>query len=385
MSFDPRFPLVLGFLMVMSPWAQLQARAQATKPAAKPAENQVVLKAGATLKINDKVVDTGMSHRFYTVERSQGAWRWLVSGDVSGWAKASDIVPLNQAIEFYSEEIKRNPHAAWAYCKRGMIYHDMGKIDDAFSDYSDAIRQDLRFVPALINRGNIWLVTRKTPDRAITDFTDALEADPKSILAHVNRGIAYQTKGDYDKALADYDQAIKLGLRTAAAYNNRGHARDMKNDHDGAIADYNEAIKLDPDYALAWMNRGRARQSKGDYKEALADFVEATRLNPKSPQGYADRAWLLATCPDAKFRDGKEAIKLATTASELAGKSSSYYFDISAAAHAEAGDFTKAIAHERQAISLIPKKADLEERQHADEYRARLKLYEDKKPYREKL
>jgi tetratricopeptide (TPR) repeat protein len=157
----------------------------------------------------------------------------------------------------------------------------------------------------------------------------------------------------------------------------------MLKDHNGAIADFDEAIKLDPGYALAWMNRGRARQARGDYERALADFADATRLNPKAPEGYADQAWLLATCPFEKLRNGKEAVKLADQATELADKSSAFFFDVSAAAHAEAGDFTSAVAHERTAIGLIPKKADAETRLTGEQYRARLKLYEAKQPYRE--
>jgi tetratricopeptide (TPR) repeat protein len=367
-------------IVVMTSWAGRQACAQS----APAAGTQVVIKAGASLKIDDKVVDTGQSHRVYTVEQIKGDWRWLVSGKTAGWARSADVIPLSEAVEYYTTEITKNPHAAWPYFKRGVIHHHHGNVDKAASDYSDAIRQDPRFAPALINRGNVWLL-RKTPDRAITDFSDAIEADPKSYLAHENRGIAYQTKGDYDKALADYDEAIKLGLKTAGAYNNRGHARDRKNDHDGAIADYDEAIKLEPGYVLAWMNRGHARQSKGDYEQALADYTEATRLNPKAPQGYADRAWLLATCADEKIRNGKEAVKLATEATELAGKSSAVYYDVSAAAHAEAGDFTTAAAHEGLAIGLVSKnkKADVDTRLLSEQYRARLKLYEGKQPYRE--
>jgi tetratricopeptide (TPR) repeat protein len=379
MSLEPRLKVL--FVVVFLPfWAQRPICAQSAAPT--PTGAKVVLKVGANLKVGEQVVDTGQSHRVYIVERTQGDWRWLVSGKIAGWARSADIVPLDEADEFYTAEITKNPHAPWPYVKRGLAYHHQGNIDKAFSDYSDAIRQDPHYAPALINRGNIWLA-RKTPDRAIQDFSDAIEADPKSILAHVNRGIAYQTKEDYDNALADYDEAIKLGWNTAGAYNNRGYARYMKKNYAGAIADFDEAINVESGYALAWMNRGRARQSQGEYEQALADFSEATRLNPKAPEGLADRAWLLATCPDAKFRNGKEAVKLATEANELAGRSSSRYYDVSAAASAEAGEFATAVAHERRAIELVPKKADSETRQIAEQYRARLKLYEAKQPYRE--
>jgi tetratricopeptide (TPR) repeat protein len=380
MRLDVRQKLVLMILPVMMMTTPRWARGQESPPAG----TDVVIKAGASLKVDDKVVDTGSTHRIYKIEKSQGDWRWLVSGKIAGWAKATDIIPLSEAIDFYNAEIERNTHAAWPYYNRGLIHQDHKRIDQAFADYSSALRQDPKYVPALINRGNIWLI-RKTPDRAIRDFSDALEADPRSILAHVNRGIAFQAKDDFDKALADYDAAIRLGLKTAAAFNNRGHVRQMKRDYDGAIADYDEAIRLDPAYALAWMNRGSARQARGNCAEALADYSESTRLNPNAPEGYARRAWVLATCADAAQRNGKEAVALADKAAEMAGPSAYYFLDVRAAAHAEAGDFTKAIASERLAIGLAQKRGrkDPDAAAEIDVYSRRLKLYEADQPYRE--
>ncbi len=378
MSLDFRQRTALAFGMAMVVVMPSSPRAVVRAQAARAIGTQVVIKPGGSLKVRDNVVDSGKSHRIYTIERSEGEWRWLVSGAVAGWARASDVIPLSEAIDFYTAEIKANPHSASAYFLRAMIEKDHGRIDEAFSDYSAAIRQDPKFVPALINRGNLWLA-KKSHDRAITDFSDAILADPTSVLAHVNRGIVYQTKGDYDKALADYDDAIRLGLKTAPGFNNRGHAREMKKDYDGAIADYTEAIELDSGYTLAWTNRGSARAAKGDYPSALADFTESTKLNPKSPWGYALRAWILATCPDEQYRDSKEAVTLASQAVELEPGRDARLLDIRAAAYAAAGEFAKAIYDESQAVALVVKKAPVD----AEVYRGRLKLYKANTPFRD--
>jgi tetratricopeptide (TPR) repeat protein len=343
---------------------------------------QVVIKPGASLKVGTQVVDTGMSHRIYQVEQVSGDWRWLVSGKTAGWARTSDIIALGEAVDFYTAEIERKPHEARPLFYRGLIYQDHGKPDAALADYTAALRQEPRFVPALINRGNIWLAKRAV-DQAITDYTLAIDTDPKAILAHVNRGIAWQTKGDYDKALTDYDEAIRLGLKTAPAYNNRGHAREMRREYDLAIADYDEAIQLDPQYHRAWVNRGNARKARGEYKEALADLAEATRLNPTSPWGYARQAWIKATCPDAMVRDGKEAVSLVSKAAEMEGASAADFEDICAAAYAEDGDFARAIFHEKQAIAAAEKSRAAAAKTDAETFHSRLKLYEEKKPYRD--
>ena len=47
----------------------------------------------------------------------------------------------------------------------------------------------------------------------------------------------------------------------------------------------------------------------GLYGEALADYATAIDLNPEFAHAYRNGAWLLATCPDSKYRDGENAIR----------------------------------------------------------------------------
>jgi hypothetical protein len=93
---------------------------------------------------------------------------------------------------------------------------------------------------------------------------------------------------------------------------------------------------------------------------------------------YTTLAWRLATCPAEKFRDGKRAIQMATKACELAEWDSSWKLHTLAAAYAEAGQFDEAVRYARRALEdpAYRSRAD-------DEFRQRLELYKQKKPYRE--
>ena len=149
-----------------------------------------------------------------------------------------------------------------------------------------------------------------------------------------------------------------------------------KGEYDNAIADYNAAIQLDPKDAVAYSNRGVAWGIKKEYDKAIADFSEAIRLDPKDVGAYNNRAWLLATCPDAKFRDGKKAVELATKACELSEWKEAHSIDTLSAAFAEAGNFSKAVEMEERALEA----ASAESR---SGFAARLALYRQKKPYRQ--
>src|SRR4051794_36579353 len=50
----------------------------------------------------DTVVDEGRVHRVFTVEHVNGPWLWVVSGRVSGWVKADQVIPFDRAIDYFS-------------------------------------------------------------------------------------------------------------------------------------------------------------------------------------------------------------------------------------------------------------------------------------------
>ncbi|WP_420854429.1 sel1 repeat family protein [Shewanella zhuhaiensis] len=91
-------------------------------------------------------------------------------------------------------------------------------------------------------------------------------------------------------------------------------------------------------------------------------------------------AWILATCPEAKYRDGSRAVTLALKLlSENANDPTN--LDNLAAAYAELGDFNNAVAAQQRAIAALEhsKQTDLK----AEEFHQRLKHYQQGKPYRE--
>ncbi len=89
------------------------------------------------------------------------------------------------------------------------------------------------------------------------------------------------------------------------------------------------------------------------------------------------RAWLRASCQDAKYRDARKAIHSAKRACELTDWTDAEYIDTLAAAYAEAGDFEKAVEQEEKAIRLETDLRLVKQR------KDRLAIFKDKKPYRE--
>jgi len=176
----------------------------------------------------------------------------------------------------------------------------------------------------------------------------------------------------YDKPLSE---ATTSSLEALQNYNT-GHNLGVQGTFLAAIPFYQRSIELDPKYPSPWLQRGRTWLVQKEYTRALADFEKAVEVAPKDATAstyYTTLALVWAGCPDARFRDGTKALDAAEKAYQLAkgpGEMAAL-----AAAHAELGQFDKAVEWQTRATDSVP--VELK-----DAYRARLKLYQDQKPYR---
>jgi tetratricopeptide (TPR) repeat protein len=215
---------------------------------------------------------------------------------------------------------------------------------------------------------------------AVAYFSELIEKQPNDATAFAFRGWAWKQQKSIDNALKDYAKAIELAPNQCAWRNNRALIWIEKKDYDKAIADYDESLKLFPNYALAYRNRGNCLLKKKEYAKALADFRKSVDLGPEIPFAQNNLARLLATCPDEKIRDGEKARDAAKKANELADWKNGSFLDTLAAAYAELGQFDDAVKYQEKAFTdpYFVKDKDT-----ANEARARLRLYREKKPYRD--
>jgi tetratricopeptide (TPR) repeat protein len=284
-----------------------------------------------------------------------------------------------------------------------------GDYDQAIRLYDAILHDDPDNDVALLGRGFAHSETRDH-DRAIVDLSRAIELQPGRTNYRVHRGYAYEAKGDFDSAIEDFTKAIQLDPRNAEAFARRGHCQQSKTEIEKAIQDFNEAIRLEPskpqwftyradvykakndtaraakDYDEAirlapnnsrwYYVRGLFHADNKEYAKATADFEKALQLNPKDAFPLEEFAWLLATCPDARFRKGKLAVEYAKTACELRGNDA-HSLDTLAAAYAEIGNFREAVTWQNKALESPAYDKEYEGRP-----TKRLKLYEQGKPYR---
>jgi tetratricopeptide (TPR) repeat protein len=128
---------------------------------------------------------------------------------------------------------------------------------------------------------------------------------------------------------------------------------------------------------MALRGRGDALLSVAKQKEAIADYEQVLKVEPEHSGTLNNLAWVLATSPHDKLRDGRRAIELATKACELTEYKAPHILSTLASGYAETGDFENAKKWSKKAVEL-GKGTDV-----VEQLQKELESYEQKKPWRE--
>jgi protein O-mannosyl-transferase len=238
------------------------------------------------------------------------------------------------------------------------------------------------------NLGFLFL-RRGEVDNAISEFQAALNIRSKSTETHYslgaaliqsNLGNAFARKQLWDEAINHLQEAVRLRPDYADAYFNLGSVLFQQGRLDQAIAQWQKALAIRPRDAEAHRNIASAFRKQGNVKEAISEYEQALNIAPEDRVALNNLAWILATCSDASLRDGARAVTLAVKAVQTSGGKDPSFVRTLAAARAESGQFTEAvaIAEAAKALAITQNKPELASRLE-DEitlYRARLAVRE---------
>jgi tetratricopeptide (TPR) repeat protein len=323
------------------------------------------------------------------------------------WRKQKDYA---KAGGDYSRLLRLSPNDCEAYNYRGMCRFEKGQYEKAIADFNEALCRQPESIQAFEGRGFTWQRLHAY-DKADDDFTESIrvmdaqawsccrttwsfvfqgnlrgaatwfasfqETYHRRADAYACRADCSFIRGDFDKALADYNTALWINPNSVRGHAARGGYWEWLKRYDLAMTDFDAALKLDPKFAVSYhAHRGNCRARQGQNDQALADFDAALRLEPDNAHACNAVAWFRATCQEAKYRDGKLALTLATRACQKTDWQGYGIIDTLAAAHAEAGDFDEAVRWQKKALEMADPKSK-------KEMTERLALYQSHQPYRQ--
>jgi protein O-mannosyl-transferase len=198
----------------------------------------------------------------------------------------------------------------------------------------------------------LHLFKRGEVAEAISHYEAALQINPLYDDAHSNLGRALADQGRYDEAVAHFETALSVRPDDVRTRNNLGSVLVRQGREAAAARQFEEAVRLQPDHPGAHNNLAICCRKLGRTGEAITHYREALRLQPDFLEPLNNLAWMLATCPEAQFRNGAEAVQLATRACELTRYQSPVPLATLAAAFAEVDQFPEAIAYGERAQEL---------------------------------
>lgn len=227
----------------------------------------------------------------------------------------------------------------------GVAFVEKGKPERAREEFDKALRVNPRHVPALLERGKIFLALR-LPLKALEDFTAAAAISPTEAEAHAQLAMVYRGQGmpgqaerflrkavelqprnaRYHTLLADFYR-VEGKFRQALPYHLaalKSHPEDVAllegaafsyrevGRHDEAVATLKRALTLDERNAHLHFRLGEVYARMKQYDGAVREFGEAVRLNPLLAAAYTEmgRLHLLRREPGKAIDAWEKALRL---------------------------------------------------------------------------
>jgi tetratricopeptide (TPR) repeat protein len=116
---------------------------------------------------------------------------------------------VKEALDLYSDVIKKNPRSAEAFNWRGMAYDDLGQLDKALADYNKAIELNPDYADAYNNRGEIYRKQKKYAE-ALVNYKKAAQLEKGFAEAHYNIALILELQKQNDQAAAQYGLYLRL-------------------------------------------------------------------------------------------------------------------------------------------------------------------------------
>ena len=295
-----------------------------------------------------------------TIALKQDRWlRTIVSGSLLA---VLAVLTYRQSREYADSDtlwratIRKNPASFIAHSNLGYFLDQQGDWDQAVEEFQKAITLEPGAWEAYYDLGNAY-AERSSPDVAVVAYELAIKNNPDWAPAYLNLANTYLKMGRIGDATLAYQQAIAKDPRNSDAHDNYGLALFEQGNIAEATAHYRQAIELDPANTQAHINYGKALARTGRPAEAIAEWQAAARLDPRSVEAWNNLAWIRATCPDAAYRNGAQAVEFARRANELAGDNPITLGTLGAA-QAASGNFSEALATAQRGLDLATAQDD---------------------------
>ena len=293
----------------------------------------------------------------------------------------SDLKRFDEALVSLDKAQQLKPGSVAPLTMRVQIHVQQKNMDAALRDLNLAHSRQPKNVVVLLLRANLYHELDK-PEKALADVDKAIELRPDFDRARRLRAMLLVKAGKLDQVIAELEKLRERTPKDIEVQAQLAMLYTAKKQPSKAAKIFTAILAQKPDNVAAMSGRANAMLGMGKHADAIADYDKALKLAPDDSGMLNNLAWVLATSPDDKLRNGKRAIELAKKACELTDYKQAHILSTLAAAHAESGDFETALKWSKKAIELGKESEQPGIQEALDK---ELKSYEAKKPWRELL
>lgn len=238
---------------------------------------------------------------------------------------------------------------------------DHALIEDGLAYIQKAVRMDqehrpsqysnMDFADRLFVAGTL-LESQGKQEVAIKTYQQASKFNPsdkriRSALAkYSGGGSSTRTLAELTEELKANPTDAKLAEKVAVTMVRQGQSRQ-------ALPILNKLVQAQPKHVNLRFYYGVALQRTGNLSGAITNFEAAHQLDPQHALSANSLAWIGATHPDAKYRDGKRSMRLAQQLCQRTQNQNPSFLMTLAAAQAEVGTFPAAADTIKQAIQVV--------------------------------
>ncbi len=284
----------------------------------------------------------------------------------------------DEAISHLQYALGEDPNDVAMRGNLGEALISAGRAKEALDQYRTAVRLSPGRLQSYRGLSNA-LARLGRYDEALPHRLRVADAFPSNAFDQFNLGRTYQKLGEFQLAEQRYRAGLEIEGGDVPARRSLGVVLAEQGKHLAALEQIERAVALSPDDAPSHYRLGDVFNRMGRDEEALDAYRRTVSLQANHVGALNSLGWLLATHPDERVRNGPEALAHALKACDLTSYEDAVKLDTLAAAYAETGQFDRAVATMNDAIEKLK---DTDRSELPDGFRARLELYQDRRPYR---
>lgn len=213
----------------------------------------------------------------------------------------------------------------WEHISKGAMFLKQGKIQEAISEYEEAIKENPHLVDTYISLGYIYQYELKNNLKAIEIYLEGLKQEPDNYSLNLNIMYAYFGHGDTGKAIKHYELLSNIESKNKrysfpkdAVYKiiqdmTKEETLDFckkylamnptdttlreilvniykkERDYENAECELQAMLRYGHETSNVYFDLGACNYNLGRYKEALEFFSRAKQLGAYVPQEFFDR------------------------------------------------------------------------------------------------